>query len=50
VTVERQPAEIVVGYRLEPPPPGALVAQALTQPFHLARVPRPGLPVRFQRL
>ncbi len=34
-----------VGYRERTPPPGALVTQALTAPFHIIRLPRSDLPV-----
>jgi len=50
VSVDREPAEMVVRYRIEGPPSDALVAQTLTQPFHLVRLARLGLPVRFHKL
>lgn len=50
VSVDRQPAELVVSYQIKRPPADALVGQMLTQPFHLVRLPRLGLPVRFNRL
>jgi hypothetical protein len=39
-----------VEYRERRPPPGTLVAQVLTSPFHLVRVPRQTGPVEFRRL
>lgn len=50
VGVDHEPAEVVVRYRIERPPPGGLVTQILTQPFHLVRLPRLGIPVRFHKL
>ena len=49
VTVERVGAETSVIYQIKSPPKDALVAQVLTQPFHLIRLPRLGLPIRFKR-
>ena len=49
VAIERHSAETTVVYRLTDPPKDALVAEMLTSPFHLARLPRQGLPIRFQR-
>jgi hypothetical protein len=48
--VTESPSGIEVSYRVTPPPPGAIVSQALTSPFQIIAVPsRPG-PVRFRRL
>ena len=41
--------ELRVGYRERTPPPGALVTQALTAPFHIVRLPRSDLPVVVHR-
>lgn len=49
VAIERQPGETTVVYRVTAPPRDALVARILTSPFHLARLPRHGLPIQFQR-
>ena len=49
VAIERGPAVTTVIYRVRRPPPDALVAQVLTSPFHIVRLPRPGLPIRFER-
>lgn len=50
VRVERGRAEISVIYQIRNPPEDALVAQVLTQPFQLIRVPRLNLPIQFKRL
>lgn len=47
--VRRENGEIVVSYREDRPPPGAMVAQILTSPFHLVRVERAEGRVRFER-
>ena len=47
VRVEEGDSEVRVIYQVHNPPPEALVAQVLTQPFHLIRMPRLGLPIRF---
>ncbi len=49
VAIERKPAAITVVYRVKRPPPDALVAQVVTSPFHIVRLPRLGLPIRFER-
>ena len=38
VRAERRDSALYFYYREESPPPGAMVTQALTQPFHLVRV------------
>jgi PrcB C-terminal len=38
VRAERRDSSLYFYYREESPPPGAMVTQALTQPFHLVRV------------
>ena len=50
VRVERESGGLSVVYRIESPAKDAMVAQVLTQPFHLVRLPRLGLPVRFKKL
>ena len=50
VKVERESSGLDVVYRIESPPQDAIVAQELTQPFHLVRLPALGLPVRFKKL
>ena len=47
VAVEVGETELVVTVRESAPPPGAMTAQALTQPFHAVRVARTTLPVRW---
>jgi hypothetical protein len=47
--IETQDAGLVVTYREKGPPPGAMVAQVLTSPFHIVRTPFHGGPVKFQR-
>ena len=47
VRVEEGDREVRVIYQVHNPPPEALVVQVLTQPFHLIRIPRLGLPIRF---
>lgn len=49
VAIERGVAEVIVVYQVREPRSGALVAQMLTYPFHLVRLPRQGVPVRFER-
>jgi hypothetical protein len=48
--VERESDGLTVVYRIESPPQDAIVAQQLTQPFHLVRLPALGLPIRFNKL
>ena len=50
VRVERESGGLSIVYRIESPAKDAMVAQVLTQPFHLVRLPRLGLPVRFKKL
>src|SRR5262245_59891965 len=49
IAVERHSTETTVVYRVTDPPKDELVAEVLTAPFHLARLPRQVLPIRFQR-
>jgi hypothetical protein len=50
VSVERENAQItVIYYQIEGPAKDAIVAQVLTQPFLIIRLPRLGLPIRFKR-
>ena len=49
VAIEREAAEVVVAYQVKAPPGGAVVAQVITSPFQLVRLPRQGLPFRFER-
>ncbi len=49
VQVEAGDTEVHVIYQVQMPPPDAVVAQVLTQPFHLIRMPRVGLSIRFER-
>jgi PrcB C-terminal len=49
VRVEEGDSGVRVIYQVHNPPPDATVAQVLTQPFHLIRMPRLGLPIRFER-
>ena len=49
ITALRREADVLVIDILERrPPPGALVTQALTAPFHIVRLPRHEGPVRFR--
>jgi hypothetical protein len=48
LAIEREPAVITVVYRVGTPPPDALVAQVVTAPFQIVRLPRPVTPVRFE--
>jgi len=48
--VERGGTGIHVIYQIKSPSKDALVAQMLTQPFHLIRLPRLNLPIQFKRL
>jgi hypothetical protein len=48
--VERESRGLSVVYRVEGPAKDAMLAQMLTQPFKLVRLPGLGLPVRFKRL
>jgi len=50
VRVERESGGLSIVYRIESPAKDAMVAQVLTQPFHLVRLPRLGLPMRFKKL
>lgn len=45
--VERADSGLAVRYRSQSPDPGAMVSQALTQPFHLITIPRDDGPVVF---
>lgn len=50
VRAERSDSSLYFYYREESPPPGAMVTQALTQPFHLVRVAKyQNLQVIFRR-
>jgi len=49
IAIERHSAETTVVYRVTDPPKDALAVEMLTSPFHLARLPRQDLPIRFQR-
>src|SRR5262249_54965084 len=49
VRLEVGDSEVRVICQVHNPPPDAVVAQVLTQPFHLIRMPRLGLPIRFER-
>lgn len=42
--------KVVVAYRDEPPPRDAVVAQVITQPFHLVRTSRSDLPLVFEKI
>lgn len=48
VKVEREKNRIIVIYQLKSPPTDALVAQVLTQPFIIIRIPRLNLPIQFK--
>jgi len=45
--VERVESGLVVQYRRTSPDPGAMLSQALSQPFHLVKLPRNDGPVIF---
>ena len=45
--VERADSGLAVHYRSKGPDQGAMLTQALTQPFHLIKLPRDDGPVRF---
>jgi PrcB C-terminal len=47
--IERGAGDAVVGYRITEPGRDAMVTQMLTSPFHLVRLPRQGVPFRFER-
>lgn len=49
VNVELERTRINVTYEVKTPQKDALVAQILTQPFHLIRLPRLNLPIQFKR-
>lgn len=49
LAIEREAADVVVAYQVKGPRRGAMVAQVITSPFQLVRVPRQGLPFRFDR-
>ena len=49
VAVERGPVDVAVVYQVRAPRSDAVVAQVLTSPFHLVRLPRQGLPFRFEQ-
>jgi len=49
LTIEGGTIATTVTYRVTGPTPGALVAQVLTSPFHIVRLRRPGMAVRFER-
>jgi len=49
VRVEAGDSEVRVIYQVQMRPPDAVVAQVLTHPFHRVRMPRLGLPIRFER-
>jgi hypothetical protein len=50
VRVERRDSSLYFYYREESPPPGAMVTQALTQPFHLVKIAKyENLQVIFRR-
>jgi PrcB C-terminal len=44
VRAEQRDSSLYFYYREKAPPPGAMVTQALTQPFHLVRVAKYGNP------
>jgi hypothetical protein len=48
--VIRTGRSIVVSFREQSPPPGAITTQAFTQPFHLARIPDRAREVSFRRV
>lgn len=50
VRVRPEGEALVVEYRERRPPPGTVVAQILTSPFHLVSMARHDGPVRFQRV
>ena len=49
IEVERTASGLRVHYRTRSPEPGALLTQALTQPFHLIRLARDESPLTFAR-
>ena len=49
IEVERTASALRVHYRTRSPEPGALLTQALTQPFHLIRLARDESPLTFAR-
>jgi hypothetical protein len=49
VAIERTAIDVVVMYQVRAPRSDAVVAQVLTSPFHLVRLPRQGLPFRFEQ-
>jgi hypothetical protein len=46
---ERAGPDLVLTIREKRPPPGAILAQTITHPYHVVRVPRPPGEVRFRR-
>lgn len=49
VKVDHERTRVTVSYQVRSPSKEALVAQVLTQPFHLIRLPRLSLPIQFKR-
>jgi hypothetical protein len=50
VQVTERDGGLVVSYREAMPPPGAITAQILTSPFHIAAVPKHGGDVKFSKV
>lgn len=48
ITLDKERAEIVVSINTFEPKPGDVVAQFLTQPFHLVKVKKLDIPVQFR--
>ena len=45
--ITQEEARLLVSVEVTSPPPGAMLLQVLTQPYHLVRTPRSDLPVEF---
>ena len=50
VRIEPEGGRLLVVYRIESPAKDAMVAQVLTQPFHLVRLRKVGLRVQFKKV
>jgi hypothetical protein len=50
VRITEEKGELRIEYRERRPAPGAIVAQVITMPFHLVRLPRRPGAVRFERV
>src|SRR5262249_49130836 len=49
VSAAERSGDLVVIYREKMPSPGAMTAQVLTAPYHMAAIPKSAKPVRFEK-